>query len=268
MDKCIIACICKNEGKYIKEFIDYHFSIGFDQIIIGDNNDSDGEDYKDLLSQYDNNKMRILNLRGLEAQQIPFYNYVVNSIDYDWCAFIDCDEFITFSEKCGIKDIHDFLSQNSIAKIYGLNWMCYGDNGLIEYDGRSCEERFKVPMPFDFCFNYRFPENFHIKSIVNKKAKCHFENPHFVIGDSETYSPSMKYKIIGPFNQNIDYDIAYIRHFYTKSLEEWVNHKIPNGNVTLKKINDKTPHTIAEYFKYNKVTPEKLEYLKKQNLTY
>ena len=51
MDKCIIACICKNEGKYIKEFIDYHFSIGFDQIIIGDNNDSDGEDYKDLLSQ-------------------------------------------------------------------------------------------------------------------------------------------------------------------------------------------------------------------------
>ena len=45
MDKVIVVMIVKNEMRYLREFVDYHLDLGFDQIVIGDNNDVDGERY-------------------------------------------------------------------------------------------------------------------------------------------------------------------------------------------------------------------------------
>ena len=52
MDDAIIVMICKNESRYLREFIDYHLGSGFDRIVIGDNNDVDGERYEGLLKDY------------------------------------------------------------------------------------------------------------------------------------------------------------------------------------------------------------------------
>ena len=49
MGKVIVVMIVKNEMKYLREFVDYHLALGFDQIVIGDNNDLDGETYDELL---------------------------------------------------------------------------------------------------------------------------------------------------------------------------------------------------------------------------
>ena len=38
MSSCIVA-IAKNEEPYLKEWVEYHFALGFDKIIICDNND-------------------------------------------------------------------------------------------------------------------------------------------------------------------------------------------------------------------------------------
>ena len=40
-----VVCIARLEGKYINEWVNYYLGLGFDKIIIADNNhDEDGED--------------------------------------------------------------------------------------------------------------------------------------------------------------------------------------------------------------------------------
>ena len=48
--KGICACVIgKNENLYIEEFIEYYKSIGFDKIIIFDNNEKNGEKFKNII---------------------------------------------------------------------------------------------------------------------------------------------------------------------------------------------------------------------------
>jgi hypothetical protein len=48
--KAYISAIAKNEQQYIKEFVQHHLKLGFDKIIIYDNNQSNGEHYDELLA--------------------------------------------------------------------------------------------------------------------------------------------------------------------------------------------------------------------------
>ena len=40
-----ICCIAKYENRYLKEWVDYHMELGFDQIFIFDNNTLNGGDF-------------------------------------------------------------------------------------------------------------------------------------------------------------------------------------------------------------------------------
>ena len=53
--KNINICICtigKNENLYAKEFVEYYYNLGIDKIFIYDNNDIEGENFEDILSDY------------------------------------------------------------------------------------------------------------------------------------------------------------------------------------------------------------------------
>ena len=83
MDKVIVVMIVKNEMRYLREFVDYHLGLGFDQIVIGDNNDVDGERYDDLLADLiSEDKVKIINLRGLQGFQKKFYNVIKEHVKY------------------------------------------------------------------------------------------------------------------------------------------------------------------------------------------
>ena len=63
--KVYISTIAKNESQYIREFVEYHLSIGFDSIIIYDNNEPDGERYNELLSaEISAGRVEIVDVRG------------------------------------------------------------------------------------------------------------------------------------------------------------------------------------------------------------
>ena len=114
MGDVIIVMVCKNESRYIREFVSYHLSLGFDRIVIGDNNDIDGERYELLLKDYiDKGQVILIDLRGKQGIQKIFYNNLqFFGIQYEWAAFIDTDEFITFSEmgkKIFANNIKNFL---------------------------------------------------------------------------------------------------------------------------------------------------------------
>lgn len=275
-DDVIIAVICKGEYKYLREFVEYHLSLGFDRIIIADNNDLDGERYEELLADYIKEaKVIIINLRGKEGVQITFYNNIKNfkeDIIYDWCAFIDTDEFITFSEtgkKLFGNNIKNFLHSRDYVKAYKLNWMLYGDNGNIVYENKPVIERFPKPLDKNVTFHYKFPENSHCKSILRYEVPVHFtNNPHGINELKEYYTPKGNPIEGGAFNFNIEHDILYIRHYYTKSLEEWCKNKLGRNYADYLRSDKIDYYPLKDYFIYNEYTPEKAKWLEDNGYKY
>lgn len=266
----IVCCICKNESKYIEEFIEYHLELGFDKIIIGDNNDVDGERYDEQLKDYiDYGEVEIVDLRGLVAQQLPFYNSIIKNYKYEWCAFIDCDEFITFAKGSKFSNIKDFLNSRYNVFAYGLNWQVYGDNERVYAGNGDVVDRFKKPMPDDFKFHYNFPENYHIKSLIKLSGdEFVFDRTPHNVNFNGYYSPDGSRIEMSPFNNKIDYNVVYIRHYYTKSLEEWVNKKMKNKHADCKPTDLPIYYPIEDYFIYNRVTDAKIKYLKQHGIEY
>ena len=55
-----------------------------------------------------------------------------------------------------------------------INWKVYGDNDLLDNDGRNVVERFVEPLPDD-----NPTENSHIKSLIRGGLSyVRWENPH------------------------------------------------------------------------------------------
>lgn len=260
----ILALIVKNEYDYIREHVEYHLNLGFDKIYIGDNNDNDGERYEELLSDLiKERKVEIIDFRGIPSQQISFYNYIVNNVDYEWCAFIDCDEFLTFNENCKYKNIKDFLKSNKNISNYHINWMCYGDNGQCYKKEGNLVDRFTEPKSINFKMGASFPEAARVKTIAKKNNKKQFIDPHTLYLDN-TYLPNGVKCTSASFSRVIDYSILFIRHFYTKSLEEWVSHKMKRSGGTTKNLF----YSLDYYFTYNEYTEEKANFLKEKGIDY
>lgn len=274
MDDVIIVMICKNESRYLREFIGYHLGLGFDRIVIGDNNDLDGERYETLLADYiDQFKVQLIDLRGKQGWQKIFYNNLENwGIRYKWAAFIDTDEFITFSplgEKLFGGNIKNFLNSRNFVRAYKLNWRIYGDNGHIEYEDKPVIERFPEPLNERVTFHYKFPENYHVKSILRGDIKVHFtNNPHGINELNEYYSPAGKMVGGGPFNEDLEYNILYIRHYYTKSLQEWCENKMGRSYADYLRSDKIDYYPLKDYFIYNEWTEEKQKFLDEHGYEY
>jgi hypothetical protein len=130
------VCVCtsgKNENKHIKEFVEYYQKYGVDKIFLYDNNNSDGEKYKEVIN--DNIRsgfVEILDWRGKPNDQLSMMNdcYQKNYGKYSWLIFSNIDEFIHFKNNNNIKY---FLGQEkfSTCKKIDLNWALHTDKFLI-----------------------------------------------------------------------------------------------------------------------------------------
>ena len=73
----IKVCICtigKNGNKYIREFIEHYKHYGIDKIFIYDNNDINGEYFREVINDYIKNKyIEIINFRGKKKVQLLSY---------------------------------------------------------------------------------------------------------------------------------------------------------------------------------------------------
>ena len=265
--------IVKNEMRYLREFVEYHLGLGFDQIVIGDNNDVDGERYDGLLADFiSEDKVKIINLRGLQGVQKIFYNAIKEHVKYEWAAFIDTDEFITFSDlgkKIFGNNIKNFLTSRSYVTAYKLNWRIYGDNGHILYEDKPVLERFPEPLDEKVTFHYNFPENYHVKSILHWSEPVHFTNNPHGVNECEHYYTPLGYPVHGgPFNENIEYEILYVRHYYTKSLQEWCENKLGRSYADYLRSDAVDYYPLKDYFIYNEWTEDKQRFLDENGYRY
>lgn len=258
-------CICimgKRENLYVKQFVDYYYKLGINKIILFDNNDIEDENFYDELKDYINKKfVDIIDIRGINSVLYPVYNYCYhqNKNLYDWITFLDIDEYIYIKN---FTNISEYLFNKRFEKCQTIffNWIMYNDNDLTEYDYRPLIDRFKSP---------KMKSN-QGKSIV----RGGFDN--LIIPTSMLPGININYfcnsngeRIFPPNYLNGKYNsnpMAYIKHFYTKTAEEFCN-KINKGDAQLHKNHPKYLNRIYDkiynFFLFNKITKKKIEILEK-----
>lgn len=261
LDVALIA-IGRRENLYAREFVEHYKNLGFSNVIIMDNNHDGEEHFEDVLQDYiDQGFVIVENYRDQVKPQMRGYTemYAKYKNDYDWIAFFDFDEFFILQKH---NDISEYLSLfPSDCQAILINWLCMTDNNLVKYDPRPLMERFTEAMPLDKCVQYNFPDNCHVKSIIRGGLDIAFGgNPH------TTDTPLIAYNASGVRCENrpwqlMDYRIALLKHFTTKTIEEWVTRKMKVGTPD-RDPSQFLPFYKDRFFKINEMTEDKMNYLK------
>jgi hypothetical protein len=253
-----ICSIGRKENLYAKEFVEYYLKLGIKKIIIYDDNEINGEKFEDVLQKYViNKKVEIIDINGFESAQFPSYMdcYKKYRNKFDFLLFLDFDEFVKI--KNGI-DINKYLYNKKFKKCETivLNWIMYGDNNLVKYDNRTMIERFKKPSS-----NWKKG-----KSIVRTIIPNLIISATHIIGINTKYFCDSNGNRVFP-KSFFEFKVpkkpqAYIKHFYTKTAEEFCN-KINKGDGHFHKSHPESLNVfksrIKLFFTFNSITYEKLK---------
>lgn len=267
-----LVAIGRRENQYAPEWVSHYRTIGFDHIYIYDNN-HDGEDcFETVLGDFiAENFVTIIDWRNRKgpSTQRDAYNdcYARFGQNHAWLAFFDFDEFLCFAGPVCCDGIATFLKDKAAFDCVLVNWMNMTDSGLVHDDHRPLMQRFTVPMPLDRTgIAGDFPENNHVKCIVRGglPAVKFLRNPHVPTtptlrccnanGQPVAQKPCIPYT----------HDVAYLKHFTTKTIEEWLSNKMQKG--TPDRTYEEAMMTYKDYFfKINDRTPEKEAFIREWN---
>jgi hypothetical protein len=262
--KVCLCTPCKNENRYIREFVEYYKNYGIDKIFLYDNNDKNGEKLEEVIGDYVNDRLvEILNWRGEIRPVFRIMNdcYQKNYKTYNWLVFFEVDEYIHLRNYSNIKEYLNLDSFKNCQKIH-LNWVHHTDNNLIHYDNRTLHERFPEVEP-NAINNVRGSVN-SVKTILRGHI------PNITIDSIHTLNMTLRgcdgfgrYQFIPTINtHNSDFRYYYIDHYYSKSLEEFIE-KLNKGDVAQGQALWLKMLRINNYFSRNNITLEKLDYIEK-----
>lgn len=239
MTSCILTVI-KNEHEYLDEWIKYHLDLGIEHIFIFEDIDSDS--HKKITDKYgdkvslesisvvlnEEEKKYTAELKQTKKSNPQFTYlkkglvYIRNKYQYDWCFVIDADEFITL-ENDGLENI---LPLYKDYDAFIMQWKCYGSNGIIHKPNylkkgvvETYTEEMKGHVPAftpqslsKTCYNLNtYQEKFFLYTHQPSKY-CNFCRTNF---ERDRNKPI--------------YDKIYIRHYITKSWDEYVWKKKERG---------------------------------------
>lgn len=232
MRTCIFTII-KNEHEYIQEFIEYHLNLGIDFIFIFE--DIDSESHKDIICEYPSERVKLMNIVDIYEDKDDIISmkksrlftmqkryikkilhYIKDNYDFDWVFVIDIDEYITLQYNRPLKEV---LNKFNDYEAVVLQWENYGANNLVfkpDYSKKGIIDTYTKKAGYQYndrpfsltktvynmnLYNYEDAKNLHIEyDLTMKWCKSDFSQ------DTE----------------NKIYDNIYLRHYITKSWEEYV----------------------------------------------
>ena len=265
--KISMCLIIKMGNRFINDWLNYYNSLGVSKILIADNNDFKGEIVESIILKHISSKfVKIINLKGEKdiRRQDFFYNYCYHLFkkEYDWIYNLDDDEFLTLNNsKMTLYNFHNLDIYKNCSCIFPF-FKVYDDGDLL-YLNKSIKPFYKYYKPIPpKLYPLRFYKTLirgkinhvrltiHFPVFYNKKNYCCFTN-----GDIPKYVTNRYH--------NITFKNAYIKHFLYKSTYDICTKFFKRGciNSRLKKI--RTNIIAYNYFKYNKITLEKIRILEK-----
>lgn len=254
-----VCAILKNENLYLREWVEHYINLGFDKIILYDNNDINGESPDVVIQDYINdNIVDVIDKRGMNGKdtgfmwndglQMQVYNECLESYKdtLDWIAFFDIDEFLELCDGKTIQKQFEFVDYSKF-EVVCVFWKIYGDNNNLYYKNDPVQKRF--PNPSNTQLNL-----YTLKSICKTNKNIKFLSPHAPnealccsTNKIPLYIKGLNCLFTQPF-----YDHMYLKHYYTKSLTEFLYKKLNWWTPDDKsKEADKIEFCKNSYIKYN-----------------
>ena len=219
-----VVCVAKNEGPYLKEWIEYHKLVGVERFYFYDNESDDNT--KELLAPYIKDGTVVYHflpnhpitkqLQIIEAYNDAIFKYRDRS---RWMAIIDIDEFIVPVEK---NTIPEFLADYEQYPAVAINWLCFDSSG---HEKKPSEHGGMLTA------NYTRVRKYHnvykdrvAKSIVNPKLVLNYISEHDGIYYRNREAVTENFE--GTRGQTTKFHSSSkirINHYLTKSREEYSN---------------------------------------------
>ena len=218
-----IACISKNEGPYLKEWIEYHKIVGVERFYFYDNESDDNT--KEVLEPYIKDGTVVYHFVPnhpitQQRPQVEAYNDAIFKYRdrTRWMAIIDIDEFIVPVEK---NTIPEFLADYEQYPAVAVNWVCFDSNG---HDKRPDAAGGLLTANYTrVCKDHNKIHDRKIKSIVNPKQVASFTvHFGFYYHNFEAVTENFQ-RIRGTTTKFHSSSKIRINHYQTKSREEYVD---------------------------------------------
>lgn len=222
-DYLALACIIKNEKKYVKEFVDFYLSVGVEKIYLFDNDSTDN--VKEILESYIKlGKVVYITFPGVRVQNAA-YRYAIRYCKTftRWLMLVDIDEFL-FSTSG--RKVSDVLKKYEDYPGIGVNWILFGPSGHdYSPEGLVVENYTETFQDQNHIYNRR------IKSIVNPNEVESLSSPHFCLYKKGKFAVDESQNVIDgtvsyiegygyAFTEENHRNILRINHYITKSKEE------------------------------------------------
>jgi hypothetical protein len=222
------VAIFQNEGRFIKEWIEFHRLVGVEHFWLYDNNSQD--DVKEILKPYI--KAGIVELFDWPetSKDIVFWNRIqcvayMDAIERasgkaEWLAILDVDEFLFSPQNRSVPAI---LKRYVGLGGVGANWVMFGTSGVERLQkGDLMTELMTHRAPLSD------PIHTHVKSIVNPLLVKSINNPHFCRFQKDyTLVTSDGIPFYGPFSPTIEHHLLRINHYWCRDEAFLYEDKIP-----------------------------------------
>lgn len=210
------CCTVKNEASIILEWMAFHRSAGFEHLIIIDNGSNDKT--ADIIKAFhDQDSVTYINWPE-KTPQTEMYQFVLNEHGekYEWCAFIDADEFLYPVDGTDIRHALCHMGSSSV----GVHWHIYGSSGHVTKPEGLVISNYTRRAKDDFFYNR------HIKSIVKPRQVEQVLSSHvFRVLGSFIDEDGREFHYNPPYGYFEEYPVVHnklrINHYHTRSRQEY-----------------------------------------------
>ena len=217
-----ITTIQRDRAPWIKEWIAFHYLVGFRKFYFFDHNSKDNtnEILTKLKKKID---IKIFTVGAdLEWPQLKCYqdSYTSFGDEVDWMAFIDSDEFLFPTNSDSMEIALSEFSNKKISAL-GVYWSCFGSNGYIDEPHGLIIENYTSKAANGY------HNNRHIKSIVRggQNGSVKVSDPHIFQTPLGTYDENLRPIRSGWTGYQPTYEKFRINHYVTQSRQYFLNFK-------------------------------------------
>lgn len=176
-----MVSISKNEGPYIKEWIEFHKLVGFTKFYFYDNESEDNT--REVLKPYIDEGVVEYTLIEGKGKQLDAYNDAIakHKNECRWMAFLDMDEYLVPTKP--FEKIYNVVSElvrkaGKGAAGIGVNWCIFGSAHLEKKPEGLIMENFIYRGQGGKESHWG---NYHIKTICNPRLVKNYISPHYPI---------------------------------------------------------------------------------------
>ena len=263
----------KNEQLYINDWIKYYLHMGVSHIYLVNNDKPDAPYVGDFIEKKYKKYIDILESRGTHWPNHKYdgtelYQKYKNL--YDWLTNWDCDLFFgSIYPNVTLKQyLLAFEKFRPDVNVINFNVLTYNDNDICN----CLEGNISIPV-YERFFDYDKNNNWKHVITKTKYDLSDFGIHNIILKNRESapgqYTASGRklfYEGIDPLSleifklENRDDKEFFVKHYQTKTLGEFLKQKYKRTDLDSRKNNN----DLDYFFMQNKVTKEKIEYVKKK----